>query len=210
MEQAAEDDDDASLECRLVSIVEIVCAPLHREIEQINQRSRPCRSSTCERRELTLHSLQISVVSVVVPSWRDGEYQQGKVQRTWMMNKKMGFFGSYLLGLSPSKIPPCGVARSVGAGEDDAEAVTIFVVVTTEASIDDMVGEDLAGGARLVGGRPRRLLCRVESPRGCLCRSATLPHCRTKDRTCSRRWRWCGLEVVRSLQESKPCRATVR
>jgi hypothetical protein len=53
-----------------------------------------------------------------------------------MINKKMGFLGSYLLGSAPSKIPPWGVARSVEDGEADAEAVTVFV--TTEAMIEDM------------------------------------------------------------------------
>jgi hypothetical protein len=53
-----------------------------------------------------------------------------------MMNKKMGFLESYLLGSDPSKMPPWGVARKVGDGEADAPAVTVFV--TTEATEDIM------------------------------------------------------------------------
>jgi hypothetical protein len=66
-----------------------------------------------------------------------------------MINKKMGFLESYLLGSAPSKIPPWGVARKVEDGEADAEAVTVFV--TTEAMIEDMVeGCEASGGwARL-------------------------------------------------------------
>jgi hypothetical protein len=66
-----------------------------------------------------------------------------------MINKKMGFFGSYVLGLDPSKIPPWGVARRVEDGEADAEAVTVFV--TTEAIIEDMVDgyEPSTGRTRL-------------------------------------------------------------
>lgn len=44
--------------------------------------------------------------------------QRGNHRHTWMIKRKRGFFGSYSLGLDPSKIPPWGVARL----EDDAEA----------------------------------------------------------------------------------------
>jgi hypothetical protein len=90
-----------------------------------------------------------------------------------MINKKMGFLESYLLGLAPSKIPPCGVARRVEDGEADAEAVTVFV--TTEAIIEDMVdGYEASRGRtrlRLTGGKSRQLLCRDEKwRRSCLCK----------------------------------------
>jgi len=55
-----------------------------------------------------------------------------------MINRIMGFFESYWLGLAPSKMPPWGVARRVAEGEEDAEAVTVLVVVTTEARMEDM------------------------------------------------------------------------
>jgi hypothetical protein len=48
------------------------------------------------------------------------------------MKRKMGFLGSYWLGLDPSKIPPWGVARSEAVAEAAVEAaVTVFV--TTDA-----------------------------------------------------------------------------
>jgi hypothetical protein len=50
----------------------------------------------------------------------------------------MGFEGSYLLGLDPSKIPPWGVARSVAAAEAD-EDTTVMVFVTTEAAIEEVI-----------------------------------------------------------------------
>lgn len=85
----------------------------------------------------------------------------------------MGFLESYLLGLAPSKIPPCGVARRVEDGEADAEAVTVFV--TTEAIIEDMVdGYEASRGRtrlRFTGGKSRQLLCRDEKwRRSCLCK----------------------------------------
>lgn len=56
---------------------------------------------------------------------------------TWIMNRKMGFLGSYLLGLDPSKIPPWGVARSEGVADAAVEAaVTVFVTID---AIEDMI-----------------------------------------------------------------------
>lgn len=56
---------------------------------------------------------------------------------TWIMNRKIGFLGSYLLGLDPSKIPPWGVARSEGVADAAVEAaVTVFVTID---AIEDMI-----------------------------------------------------------------------
>jgi hypothetical protein len=60
------------------------------------------------------------------------------MQPTWMMNKKMGFLESYLLGLDPSRMPPWGVARRVEDGEADAPAVTVFVTIE---AMEDIVDE---------------------------------------------------------------------
>jgi hypothetical protein len=76
-----------------------------------------------------------------------------------MINRIMGFFMSYLLGLDPSRMPPWGVARRVGEGVEDAEAVTVLVVVTTEARMEDM-----AERFRQVGRGLRKVdhaVCRV-------------------------------------------------
>ncbi len=56
------------------------------------------------------------------------------------MNRKIGFFVSYLLGFDPSKMPPWGVARRVADGVEDDEAVTVLVVVTMDARMEDIVG----------------------------------------------------------------------
>lgn len=54
---------------------------------------------------------------------------------TCMMNVVMGFLGSYCVGLTPSRIPPCGEARSLLAVvEVDAivvvtKSVTVVVIV---------------------------------------------------------------------------------
>ena len=48
----------------------------------------------------------------------------------------MGFFGSYTLGLEPSKMPPCGVARAVGEGETAAEETAAAVDERCEATED--------------------------------------------------------------------------
>jgi hypothetical protein len=54
---------------------------------------------------------------------------------TWMMNKMMGFFESYTDGSSPSRIPPCGLARSV---LEALAALTVLVttLVTTSVTVD--------------------------------------------------------------------------
>lgn len=54
---------------------------------------------------------------------------------TWMMNKMMGFFESYTDGSSPSRIPPCGLARSV---LEALAALTALVttLVTTSVTVD--------------------------------------------------------------------------
>ena len=65
-------------------------------------------------------------------------WEMPKAVRTWMMNRIIGFFGSYSLGLDPSSIPPWGAARSVEAAAED-EAVTVFV--TTEEAMDGMMGD---------------------------------------------------------------------
>jgi len=68
---------------------------------------------------------------------------------TWMMNRKMGFFGSYWLGLDPSRTPPWGVARRVADGEAEDEATTLVTVVVTTDAIDDaMMKEGNTGGSR--------------------------------------------------------------
>lgn len=51
------------------------------------------------------------------------------------MKRMMGFFGSYCDGSSPSRIPPCGLARSVLEGLAALEATLVTVCVTV-----DMVG----------------------------------------------------------------------
>jgi hypothetical protein len=48
----------------------------------------------------------------------------------------IGFFGSYWLGLPPSRTPPCGVARNVGVGEATVEADFAIVAATTDAMED--------------------------------------------------------------------------
>jgi hypothetical protein len=66
-----------------------------------------------------------------------------------MMNKKMGFFVSYWLGLDPSKTPPWGVARRVEDGEAEVEATVLVTVFVTTDAIEDM----MAGG-NTEGSRP--------------------------------------------------------
>lgn len=51
---------------------------------------------------------------------------------TWMMNMIMGFLGSYLDGLPPSRMPPWGAALTVEEGAREA-TVLVTVLVTTEA-----------------------------------------------------------------------------
>ena len=60
------------------------------------------------------------------------------------MNRKMGFLGSYWLGLDPSKIPPWGVARSEDAADAAVEAA-VTVLVTADA-IEDMIATRLRLG----------------------------------------------------------------
>ena len=59
-----------------------------------------------------------------------------------MMNKKIGFFWSYLLGLDPSKMPAWGVARSVDVADAAVDAVvTVFVMTDAiEAMIVGGIG----------------------------------------------------------------------
>lgn len=66
-----------------------------------------------------------------------------------MMKRKMGFFGSYTLGLEPSKMPPCGVARAVGEGETAAEETAAAVEERSEATEDMTVHCERMG----VGGK---------------------------------------------------------
>jgi len=73
----------------------------------------------------------------------------------------MGFFMSYLLGLDPSKMPPWGVARRVADGVEDDEAVTVLVVVTTEARMEDMVGRFSTVGQGLWEAEASHAVCRV-------------------------------------------------
>jgi hypothetical protein len=51
------------------------------------------------------------------------------------MNKIIGFFGSYVAGFAPSRIPPCGVARSPVV----AAAAAAAVFETAEEIVLDMV-----------------------------------------------------------------------
>lgn len=51
-----------------------------------------------------------------------------------MINSMIGFLGSYLEGLDPSRIPPCGAALTVDVADMEA---TVFVttLVTTEVIV---------------------------------------------------------------------------
>jgi hypothetical protein len=69
--------------------------------------------------------------------------QKDSSERTWMMNKKMGFEGSYLLGLDPSKIPAWGVARFEGEGEGDVEVRARMAAAEGMAAVR---GSRVAGG----------------------------------------------------------------
>jgi len=46
-----------------------------------------------------------------------------------MMNMMMGFLESYLLGLAPSRMPPCFAAREAAVAATAALAVTVAVTV---------------------------------------------------------------------------------
>jgi len=64
------------------------------------------------------------------------------------MKRNIGFFGSYWLGLDPSKMPPWGVARSLGEGEAAAEVTAATVEERSEETEDMAVrlrGEDERG-----------------------------------------------------------------
>lgn len=52
------------------------------------------------------------------------------------MNKIIGFFGSYVAGFAPSRIPPCGVARSA---PEVAAAAAAAVLETAEEMVLDMM-----------------------------------------------------------------------
>lgn len=52
------------------------------------------------------------------------------------MNKIIGFFGSYVDGFAPSRIPPCGVARSP---PEVAAAAAAAVLETAEEIVLDMM-----------------------------------------------------------------------
>jgi hypothetical protein len=52
-----------------------------------------------------------------------------------MMNKMMGFFESYTDGSSPSRIPPCGLARNVLEAVA-ALAVVVTTLVITSVTVD--------------------------------------------------------------------------
>lgn len=52
------------------------------------------------------------------------------------MNKIIGFFGSYVDGFAPSRIPPCGVARSPS---EVAAAAAAAVFEMAEEIVLDMV-----------------------------------------------------------------------
>jgi hypothetical protein len=62
----------------------------------------------------------------------------------------MGFLGSYLLGLDPSKIPPWGVARSEGVADAAVEAA-VTVLVTTDAIEVMIAGGELGGTTNHAG-----------------------------------------------------------
>jgi hypothetical protein len=66
--------------------------------------------------------------------------QAGLGYLTWMMNKMIGFFESYTDGSSPSRIPPCGLARSVLEGLAALEAALVTTLVTTSVIVDMAVG----------------------------------------------------------------------
>lgn len=50
------------------------------------------------------------------------------------MNMMRGFLGSYLLGLAPSRIPPCGLARSVDEALAEV-AVTVLVITSVTYAV---------------------------------------------------------------------------
>jgi hypothetical protein len=52
-----------------------------------------------------------------------------------MMNKMIGFFESYTDGSSPSRMPPCGLARIVLEALA-ALAVVVTTLVTTSVTVD--------------------------------------------------------------------------
>ena len=52
------------------------------------------------------------------------------------MNKIIGFFGSYVAGFAPSRIPPCGVACSP---PEVAAAAAAAVFETADEMAEDMV-----------------------------------------------------------------------
>lgn len=71
---------------------------------------------------------------------------------TCMMNRMMGFFGSYSDGFAPSRMPPCG-GTWVLAAELDA-TVEVTVTVSLEASVELIV--------RMCSGR----ICAAEAADG--------------------------------------------
>jgi hypothetical protein len=52
---------------------------------------------------------------------------------TWMMKTIMGFFGSYVDGFAPSRMPPCGVALTVLLGV--AAVVANFVTTSVTVAV---------------------------------------------------------------------------
>ena len=81
---------------------------------------------------------------------------------TWMMNKMMGFFESYTDGSSPSRIPPCGLARSV------LEALAALTVLVTTHFMDEAEYCDrislIYRGRSIALGTPDKLKARVVTP----------------------------------------------
>lgn len=72
----------------------------------------------------------------------------------------IGFFGSYLLGLPPSRTPPCGVARSVDVGDAaDEDAAFVMAFDTTEDMEDMLIERTICHGSH-------RVLCDGESDLG--------------------------------------------
>ena len=74
------------------------------------------------------------------------------------MNKIIGFFGSYVDGFDPSRIPPCGVARI----PEVAAAAAAAVLETAEVMVLDMVCVLVCmGGCRLSVSQGSFASCRI-------------------------------------------------
>lgn len=79
-----------------------------------------------------------------------------------MINSIIGFLGSYLEGLDPSRIPPCGAALTVDVADAEATVfvttlVTMEVIVAISKSITGLEYPDDALGSIKRLAQARRL-----------------------------------------------------